>query len=53
MSEVRPPEATPIATNDEHERQDEPEDEPEDEHYSGPDPEENEKGDGSDEDQGT
>jgi hypothetical protein len=49
MSEVRPPEAIPIATNEQDERQDEPQDD----EYHGPDPEENEKGDGSDEDQGT
>ena len=45
MSEARTPEEDTIDTPDEEERQDE--------QYSGPDPEEDEKGDGADEDQGT
>jgi hypothetical protein len=45
MSEARTPEEDTIETDDENERQDEP--------YDGPDPEEDEKGDRADEDQGT
>jgi hypothetical protein len=46
MSEARSPEEDTIDTRDD-------EDERQDEQYSGPDPEEDEKGDGADEDQGT
>jgi hypothetical protein len=45
MSEALTPEEETIDTEDADERPDEP--------YDGPDPEEDEKGDGSDEDQGT
>jgi hypothetical protein len=45
MSEARTPEEDTIDTGDEHE--------PEDGQYDGPDPEEDERGDGADEDQGT
>jgi hypothetical protein len=44
MSEARTPEEDTIKPHD---------DEPHDEGYEGPDPEGDEKGDGSDEDQGT
>jgi len=44
MSEARTPEEDTIETGDESKR---------DEQYGGPDPEDDEKGDGSDEDQGT
>ena len=43
MSEARTPEVETIQTGDEDE----------DDGYAGPDPEDDEKGDGSDEDQGT
>jgi hypothetical protein len=45
MSEARTPEDDTIETSDENESQDD--------QYDGPDPEEDDKGDGSDEDQGT
>ena len=45
MSEARTPEEDTVGTGDG--------DEPKDEPYEGPDPEEDEKGDGADEDQGT
>jgi hypothetical protein len=44
MSEARTPEEDTIQTGNEHEQE---------EQYAGPDPEEDEKGDGADEDQGT
>ena len=44
MSEARTPEEDTIEPHD---------DQPEDEKYDGPDPQTDEKGDGSDEDQGT
>jgi hypothetical protein len=45
MSEALTPEQDTIETGDEEDRPDE--------EYGGPDPEEDEKGDGADEDQGT
>ena len=56
MSEARTPEEHTIETNDQPELGEAPDpDAPDlqDEPYRGPDPEADEKGDGSDEDQGT